>query len=93
MCDRRLPWDFGGQPPEAVERSAAKVAVDRTRLQRVEPRPTPRHATTNAPAAPELDPRDEVAVNHGEMIGVEWLTLMAMLPNRMSDVAEDAGRS
>ena len=67
--------------------------MDRTRLQRVEPRPTPRHATTNAPAAPEFEPRDEVAVNHAEMIGVQWLTLMARLPTRMSNVAEDAGRS
>jgi hypothetical protein len=67
--------------------------VDRTRLQRVEPRPTPRHATANAPAAPEFEPRDEVAVNHAETIGVQWFTSMAMLPNRMSNVAEHAGRS
>ena len=82
----------GRQPPEAVEESAAKVAVDRKRLQRVEPRPTPRHATTNAPAAPEFEPRDEVDVNHAEMIGVQRFTLMAMLPNKMSNVAEDAGQ-
>jgi hypothetical protein len=70
-----------------------KVAVDRTRLQRVEPRPTPRHAATNAPAAPEFEPRDEVAVSHTDMMGIKRLTLMAMLPNRMTNVAENAGRS
>lgn len=83
-------WDFEGEPPETVEQSAAMVAVDRGRLQRVDARPTPRHATTHASGAPEFEPRNEVAVNHAEMIGVQRFTLMAMLPDRMSNVAEDA---
>ena len=66
--------------------------ADRTPLQPVEPRLTPRDAATDAPAAPEFEPRDEVAGNHARMIGVQRLTLMAMLPTRMSNVAGDAGR-
>jgi hypothetical protein len=60
------------------------------RLESVKPRPTPRHATTNATAAPEFEPRDEVPISHAERIGAERLTLMAILPNSMSNVAEGA---
>ena len=74
----------------AARNSRAVGRDGRARLQRVDARSTPRHATTHAPGAPEFEPRNEVAVNHAEMIDVQRFTLMAMLPNRMFNVAEDA---